>query len=318
MFSALTTCYLFLGGTGAGGLTILSALELANLHRHNDHRFVPEPHNQSQNRLHRTFALPDVFFSYGWPLCFVTLSLGMLCLAVDIGRPDRIINLFLHPALTVLTVGSYALVVSLVCSAIFSLFSLLETPTVSKSALYVLIALSLLSGLITMAYTGVLLQNMASVLHWRSPLLPVIFITSSLSCGIALVFLGASFIETRYPFVRPIVWLSRIDSLIIVVEAICLVFFVIWGFTTSGTRLGAEALIVGDLKWLFLIGIGLFGLAIPFVMERFVTHGNYRMQLLWIGAFVLAGGLILRICIVDLALYDITHMPEILYSLRPH
>ena len=50
-------------------------------------------------------------------------------------------------------------------------------------------------------------------------------------------------------------------------------------------------------------------------MERLITHGNHRSQLLWVGGLVLAGGLALRFCFVQAGLYDVTQMPGALFGL---
>ena len=140
-------------------------------------------------------------------------------------------------------------------------------------------------------------------------------VLSSFSCGIALLLFSTSFVEARYSFVRPIVWLCRADSIAIVLEAAFLAAYLAWGFNAEGTRLAVEALVAGDLRWLFWAGLVVCGLAVPFALERFVTHGNYRTQLLWIGTFLLAGGFVLRYCIVGTADYDVTQMPDLLYGL---
>lgn len=316
MFNMLTTCYLFLGGAGAGALFMLGALECGNAKQ----RFGNTPDDllaatASPRQLRMAFTLPDDFFSRGWPLCFIALAVGMLCLLADLGRPDRIINLLTSPEPSAIAVGAYALVCSLLCAGAFSLLSLLETPPIPLAIIIVLAVASIASGLVTMVYTGVLLQSMASILFWQTPLLPTLFALSSLSCGIALTLLGTSFVEARYPFVRPIVWLCRIDTAVIALEAIVLTVYLAWGLIGEGTKLSAEALIAGDLRWLFWAGLVVCGLVVPLVMERLVTHGNYRTQLLWIAAFLLAGGFILRYCFVGTAIYDVTQMPDLLYGL---
>ncbi|MEG0503600.1 MAG: NrfD/PsrC family molybdoenzyme membrane anchor subunit, partial [Raoultibacter sp.] len=140
-------------------------------------------------------------------------------------------------------------------------------------------------------------------------------ILSSLSCGFGIVFLGATFVETRQPFIYPLVWLSRFDSILIIAEAICLAAYVGLAQGNEGTALAANALLFGEMSWLFWIGLVASGLTAPLVMERFVTHGNYRTQLLWIAVFLLVGGFILRLCIIGTADYDITQMPELLNGL---
>ena len=51
------------------------------------------------------------------------------------------------------------------------------------------------------------------------------------------------------------------------------------------------------------------------MLERFLTHGNARTQLLWAAGCLLAGGLALRLIAVGLAAYDVTQMPELMFGL---
>ena len=66
---------------------------------------------------------------------------------------------------------------------------------------------------------------------------------------------------------------------------------------------------------LFWGGLVAVGLAAPLVLERFLTHGNARTQLLWAAGCLLAGGLALRLIAVGLAAYDVTQMPELMFGL---
>lgn len=345
MFNMLTTCYLFLGGAGAGALVVLSALECANVKRRfgivpdraamvgfgQPARRIGAPSGLSQVdgggsadrspwrttvvRVKNAFTLPDEAFARSWPLCAAAIGIGMLCLLVDLGRPDRLANLLFSPELSAVTGGAYALVVSLLCAALFAVISLLDVPRIAPVFVVVVALIGIVAGVVAMVYTGVLLLSLSSVLFWQTPLLPMTFVLSSLSCGIALVFLGMSFVETRHPFMRPLAWLARVDGVLVIAEFLCLVAYLAWAFSGSGTQAAAHALIAGDLRWLFWCGLVVGGLAVPFVLERFVTHGNYRTQLLWIAAFLLTGGFVLRFCVVGTAVYDVTQMPEVLYGL---
>ena len=178
-----------------------------------------------------------------------------------------------------------------------------------------LAAAGALSAAVTATYTGVLLQSLASVLLWRTPLVPMLFVLSSASCGIATAFLAASFVETRHPHRGPLVWLARIDGGIVVVEAGCLAAFVLLAFAGEETAAAARALAFGELAPVFWGVLAVCGLAVPLVLERFLTHGNSRTQLLWIAALLLVGGFALRWCIVGAGAYDVTQMPEALYGL---
>ena len=77
----------------------------------------------------------------------------------------------------------------------------------------------------------------------------------------------------------------------------------------------AQALVAGDLRWVFWGGAVLCGLAVPFALERYLTHGNSRTQLLWIAAALLAGGFALRLCLVGAGAYDVTQLPGQLFGL---
>ena len=257
VFNVLTTSYLFLGGTGAGALAVLCVLECARVLRW------------------RALAMPEEFFARAWPMCTVTLATGMLCLLVDLGRPDRLLGLFASPAPSVMAAGSFALVAALACAAAFSLGALLDTVRLPRAAVLALAAAGALSAAVTATYTGVLLESLASVL----------------------------------------LWLARIDGGIVVVEAGCLAAFVLLAFAGEETAAAARALAFGELAPVFWGVLAVCGLAVPLVLERFLTHGNSRTQLLWIAALLLVGGFALRWCIVGAGAYDVTQMPEALYGL---
>lgn len=297
MFNALTIGYLFLGGTGAGALAVLCVLECARALRW------------------RALAMPEEFFARGWPVCTVTLATGILCLLADLGRPDRLLHLLTSPEPSAMAVGSFALAAALVLSAAFSAFALFDTVRLPRVAVVCLAAAGVAAAGATAAYTGVLLESLASVLLWRTPLVPALFVLSSASCGIAVAFLAASFVETRHPYRGPLVWLARVDGGIVLVEAGCLAVFLLLAFAGEGTVAAARALVLGELAPVFWGVLAVCGLAVPLVLERFLTHGNSRTQLLWIAALLLVGGFALRWCIVGAGAYDVTQMPEALYGL---
>ena len=297
MFNALTIGYLFLGGTGAGALAVLCVLECARALRW------------------RALAMPEEFFARGWLVCTVTLATGILCLLADLGRPDRLLHLLTSPEPSAMAVGSFALAAALVLAAAFSAFALFDTVRLPRVAVVCLAAAGVAAAGATAAYTGVLLESLASVLLWRTPLVPALFVLSSASCGIAVAFLAASFVETRHPYRGPLVWLARVDGGIVLAEAGCLAVFLLLAFAGEGTVAAARALVLGELAPVFWGVLAVCGLAVPLVLERFLTHGNSRTQLLWIAALLLVGGFALRWCIVGAGAYDVTQMPEALYGL---
>lgn len=319
VFSDFVIGYLFLGGTGAGALVVLCLLECANVRRRFGSlaertrlgltfsgRAMPPRQLGRMNGAAGAFALPGEFFARAWLVCLVVLACAIACLAFDLGRFDRLFNLLFTPRLSIMTVGAYVLAASFVIAMIFAALALLDNVFPGPGFVYVLSVVGVLVGVATMVYTGVLLSSLASVRFWQTPLLPVLFTVSSLSCGIACVLFSGVFVEARQPVVAPLARLAHIDGFVILAEAVVLVAYLTWGMWGDATVCAAYALIAGGLAWLFWGGLVTVGLVVPFVMERFVAYGNYRSQLVWIAAAVLLGGFIMRLCFVDAGLYDAT------------
>lgn len=316
MFNGLTVMYLFLGGAGAGMCVVLSLLECFTARESMSVRLISTaPFDSPLARVSAFLALPSEFFTRAWPMCLVLLSLGVLCLIADVGRPERLFNLLFSPQPTAMSVGSYAIAASVLCSGVFSAMSLLDNVEPSRALTLTVALIGVVSGFVTAVYTGVLLSSLASVVAYRTPLLPALFCVSSLSCGLAGAFAALSFTEPRHPHVRPLAVLTLADSALVLAEIVLVSVYVFWMLGSQDAAAGAWALVAGDMRWLFWGGLLVCGLVVPFALERFVTHGNARTQLLWISACLLAGGLSLRVCVVGLAMYDVTQMPALMFGI---
>ena len=296
MFGPLIVIYLFLAGAGCG--TFVAAVYLSQRAR-------------SSAALRRSLgrvALPSLVVSCGM------VAVGAACLMLDLGRPELALDVLANPAGSVLSVGAWALVAFM--AAVAALLACnLRVLGLGRGAVLAVKALGCASALVVMVYSGLFLSTIWTLPLLGSPLVPVLFVLSSASCGIATAFLAASFVETRHPYRGPLVWLARIDGGIVVVEAGCLAAFVLLAFAGEETAAAARALAFGELAPVFWGVLAVCGLAVPLVLERFLTHGNSRTQLLWIAALLLVGGFALRWCIVGAGAYDVTQMPEALYGL---
>ena len=305
MLSDLVVCYLFLGGTGAGLCLVLSVLGL----------LVPRSCLSTPPgvHLHPSAAYRKLLGS-GLVAAFVLLALGIVCLVADLGNAERMILLLVHPTASYLAVGSWALAACLALAAALGL-AWLGVGVWNVALVRVVHVVAGLASLVVMVYTGLLLQSLGAVPLWATPWLPALFAASSLSCGIACAFLGAVFVETRRPITRPLARLALVDGVLLVLEALVMAGYLAWAFAGEGTALAAQALVAGDLRWAFWGGAVLCGLAVPFALERCLTHGNSRTQLLWIAAALLAGGFALRFCLVGAGAYDATQLPGLLFGL---
>lgn len=290
IFNSLIVAYLFLGGAGGGALVVLSLLEMLN----------------APCIAVRRWFLPSEFFARSWAACVIVLGLSVVCLLADVGRIDRVFFLFMSSVPSALAIGTWALAAACALAGTFACINVLaEWDLRAKIAVPGGVA-GVFIGLVVMAYTGVMLAELPSVVAWRTPLLPALFILSGISCGIALCLGSWAFVECRAPLVTPFVALSRVDSAVIALEAVGLVVYVAWLSSFPGTFSSAWALVAGVMRWPFWVGLVACGLVVPLVLERLLTFENRRSQLLWVALFVLIGGIALRYLVVGISSFDIT------------
>lgn len=289
MISTLAIGYLFLGGSGAGALCVLSIMELLRVCCKYSFGYL---------------LASRELFARAWMTCLFCLTLGVAFLVFDLGNVDAVLYLLMSPQPVALTVGAFALPVSILLSMIFLSINMIEGVNASRNIIKIISVIGIVSSFITMGYTGVLLQEMASVVAWQTFLVPMLFVLSSISCGIALILGSVAFVETRLPLTNLIGGLLKIDSLFIFLEFIAIVAYIAFCFSDSRTISAVHALLNGDLSPLFWIGLVGVGLLLPFVMEHLITYSSHRHQLLFIAALVLVGGLMMRCCIVGLMQYD--------------
>ncbi len=290
IFSTLIVAYLFLGGTGGGALVVLSLLEIAN----------------APSIALRRWLLPSEFFARAWLACVVVLGLSVVCLLADVGRIDRAFLLFTSSAPSAIAFGAWSLAVACALSTVFACANMLEMWDLREKLAVPGGVLGVLIGVVVVAYTGILLAGLPSVDAWQTPLIPALFVLSGISCGVALCLGAWAFVECRAPLMDSFIALSRVDSAAVTVEAVCLVAYVAWLLASPTTSQAAFALVAGDLRWPFWIGLVVCGLGIPLVLEHLLTFDNMRSQLLWVALFVLIGGVMLRYSIVGISAFDIT------------
>lgn len=106
MLGTFVVLYLFLGGAGAGALFVAAVWSLLF------HRTVTRTFEQS-----RAFrALAGRLYLVGFGL----LALSVFCLLIDLGSPHRFFLLFLRPTASLLSVGSFVLLATLLASGLLA------------------------------------------------------------------------------------------------------------------------------------------------------------------------------------------------------
>lgn len=310
MFGSLIVCYLFLGGAGAGACLASAVLGLL-APRERVAVLLPRRFGASPRAVLRAPAPYRRFVGAGFAVALVVLLLGVACLAADVGRADRIVLLLTSPTASFVAVGAWALGA---CALLAAALALAWGGLASwgDGAVRVLEALAVVCAPVVMAYTGLLLQSLSAVPLWASPWLPVLFVLSSCSCGIALVLGAAQLSGAAGAFSAVVRRLAAADAAVIVLEVLAAAAYLgfSWadsaaGATASGTGMAAaasvQALATGSHAGLFWGGFVLAGLAVPLVLDMVLAHArrNLPAAALAAAACVLAGGFVLRWCLVE-------------------
>ena len=151
MFSDSIIWYLFLGGGGAGAVTVLALADLL---------FGRWSKRPERGRLAWTQELSRPFFVRGYLFAGGALVLGILCLLLDLAHPERFLYVLVYPTASVLTFGSYVLSATVACTVALgavALFGNARTPLPLIRALE--LAAAVFAALLLVAWFGLGLMN---------------------------------------------------------------------------------------------------------------------------------------------------------------
>jgi len=292
--------YLFLAGLSAG--SIMVAL-LVKWNRHEG----------------ETNSIWDAMVKSGALLAPITIIIGLLLLIIDLGKPLSFYWLLISYNFTsVMTLGVLALFVYTPIVLIFTmlifedkireikLLSLL-LPIITfiksfganaKTIEYILFSLALIVG----AYTGFLLSANSSIPLWNSPILPILFLSSGMSAGIAAnILFGLIFFKSSVNK-ESIKYLLIMDLRVVLTELPLIGMLFIGMMYTGGDSLIAAkaALTTGFWAKVFWIGVIGVGLIAPLIIA-FTALKNHAYKVGYIvlnSLVVLLGVIMLRFYIV--------------------
>lgn len=152
----------------------------------------------------------------------------------------------------------------------------------------------------TATYTGVLIAVVNGVPFWNTPMMPVLFLASAISTGLAAAMIVAAIID-----IRTIKTLSNFalgHVIFLAVEGLVLMLFVFMSLTRSTeAAISANMLLTGALSPYFWVLVVILGILIPFVLSiiEYYEYGEMPKSLV-IGSdvLVLMGGMSLRALII--------------------
>lgn len=271
MLGEMPVWYLFLGGSGAGLLLFagVTMLLVPSRDRMISHGIAGDVHGVGG-----IYGCLARLFVPACAIAAVLLIVGISCLALDLGVTDRAALLFFGPRLTFISAGAWLLSAAvLVDVALLAVWA--GEPSRQRGHGRVLPVAAVLLGFAVAAYTGLLLQSLSAVPLWETPLLPCLFVLSSLSCGAALMIVVVKLSGVADRFEAVVRRWERIDVVVLLVEAACAAGFLAMRIARarsgdSGTllALGAslQTLLAGADAWVFWGVFGCVGLVAPLTM----------------------------------------------------
>ncbi len=297
MASSYIVWYLFLAGIGSGAFLIAGIVDL--LLRRWDSEALEE-----------FSCVTDKGLLIG-PIAVV---LGSVFLVLDLGIPSRALNVFFSGALTLLSFGSWVIVLFVACATGALVVGRLFSGRASAAVELALHVAAVIFSACVMVYSGLYLSAYNSVPFLHTPLVPVLFVASAISSGLA--FLGVVSLFTR-PLSEPFFGARsfiRIDAPLIAAEMVILAAFLALSYM-QGEEVCASAqmLLTGDLSVLFWAGVVAMGLILPLTAEVASSKtANYPI-LAFGGCGSLVGSLCLRysflLAAMRFSLVGMTPMP---------
>ncbi|MBE0532217.1 MAG: polysulfide reductase NrfD [Rhodospirillales bacterium] len=301
--------YLFLAGMGAGAMTVSASVLLRG-----GGGFFGGQHFRIARYGALIAPLPlmagtgMIVFELG------TFQVGMR--EFDFSLLFRWINLFKTLNMSPMSIGSWVLGLCIMLSLVYAwtfLSAHARDDDTFRQLRNALAWVSIPLGIAVAVYTGILLGAMPSRPFWNSQILGLLFMLSALSTGVAGILFLYAFHRTEENnhaarhdagYI-----LAASDAILIGFELLVIFLFIMFAHLTVGDPAHAIAVILpgGSLAVLFWIGVVVFGLVVPALVELHhvlprLLHQKPYLVKRWvevaIGAMVLGGGLLLRYVIV--------------------
>lgn len=274
--------YLFLAGASAGAFLTAAFLE------------VKYPDSVKMRVAGRVIA----------PV-FIGIGLLMLMIDAEAGfrNPLRFIYLLSNPG-SVMTLGVYFISIYLPVTLAAAILELLK-----KKVPQWLTWIGMAFAFAVAAYTGFLLGVVKAVPLWNNAILPLLFVVSALSAGLAVTSLVGLVVD-RERFEK--MWLLKKSHVVLSALEI-VVLFTMMVIVSAGSYEGAAAvqsLLAGQYAPAFWGGIVLLGLVVPFAIASYPVFVTKKVETsatsMVVGvvgeAGVLVGGFLLRLLVVLAAL----------------
>jgi polysulfide reductase chain C len=229
------------------------------------------------------------------------VAVGTLLLVFDLGAGShslRIFYLYTHPS-SIMSLGTWALTIFLVLSVVDGYGPLIGIRRMGWFG-----DLTALFAAFVAIYTGLLLGVVKVIPFWHNALLPVLFLLSACSTGIAVTILGALTVERRVG--GDAETLMGLHRAVIVAEGVVLALFLFFAASgSSAAHFSFSRMVDGSEAVAFWLGLVAAGLIVPFVYSLLGRTSSLARLLHSPGGvvaesvLVLAGGFFLRYLVVS-------------------
>lgn len=290
MFGSFIVMYLFLGGLASGVLFVASAGSLV--------------FHAAGNRTKRESSAFRILCGRCYAMGFAAVCLGALCLLCDLGRPERFVLLFARPTATWLTFGTFSLSFLMAASGFLCMAGPFRAVRLSLQARRRLETLCAFASVFVMAYTGMFLRQIKAVAFWNSALVPMLFIASAISMGLALYAVAASATKEAQELRLFAARFHVAHICALVVEACVLAMFFAAALEGRGTSPASAMLLLEEpLNAWFVGGVLVLGLAAPLVSEGVQLATSHAVKFPASDLLCIFGGFCLRYCLVAAGLH---------------
>jgi formate-dependent nitrite reductase membrane component NrfD len=217
----------------------------------------------------------------------ILMGIGLLLLIVDaeagLKDPLRFIYLFTNFN-SVMTIGTYFISFFMMAAAYMAVMELLKKET-NKIIEYV----GMVFAVATAIYTGFLIGVIGAVPLWNTAILPILFVVSAFSTGIAGTMLAASIMDKKV--IHHVMSIKKIHLSLLIAE-VFLIFtmFLITSSTNESAAQSVSMLLTGEYSAIFWIGLIMIGLFVPIIIEGLELFNFKKLNTSRAGLEAAAGG----------------------------
>ena len=236
----------------------------------------------------------------GFCAAALSMVIASVFLVFDLGDPLNAWRVFLVPFSTITAFGACCVMLFTAATVALALASVMLI-AIPRWLLVCARVIGVPLAVVTMVYAGMLLAGMPAVAVWRTWLVPVLFVVSSLACGLAAFLFAEAFL----PDARMSSLASWQTHLVLgLLEAALLAAFV---FERTGAAPAAHAsvqsLLTGEHAVAFWLGVVAVGLVVPVLIHILYRWMPTEALVVAASLCVLVGAFFLRLCVVGIALH---------------